>query len=139
MAKIYETKDDYTKDVLKDQSRDMRLTASRQGERGLGWLGVSFILDLFNARSQNPKGWVRTVAGVTGLLGVIDVVRSFVTDHKVHNLELQKEQLGPQTVVLPPDTMPIPEENCDCKFQSKVGSTSLIEQAIKTSMAPERS
>lgn len=95
MAKIYETSDDYQRDKLADQAKDMRLKAEKQATNGLALIGLSFAPAVFKLPS-----WLHTVASVTGLIGMFDVVRSWMTGHRAHDLELERERMGPQHVVL---------------------------------------
>lgn len=119
MAKIYETKEDFQRDVLEAQAKDLRLKSERQASSGLGLIGISFAPSVFKLPS-----WLNIAASIAGIVGVIDVVRSWFTGSKAHTLELQRERLGPGQVALPADTASpvvlMPSEksiDCGCKHK----------------------
>jgi hypothetical protein len=98
MAKIYETQDDFERDKLREQAKDLRLKSEKQVTSGMGWVIVSTIPSLFSRR----PAWLDYLATLVGIVGIIDLVRSWGTSSKAHDLELQRERLGPGVVVLPP-------------------------------------
>lgn len=96
MAKIYETKEDFQRDVIEAQAKDLRLRSERQASSGLALIGLSFIPSVVRV----PR-WIEFVATVTGIVGAIDVVRSWFTGHKARDLEMHRERMGPGHLVLP--------------------------------------
>ena len=137
MAKIYETKEDFQKDALESQAKDLRLKAAHQAGTGSAMIGTNFFIDLWQARRGGGSGLIALASSLLGIVGVVQVVKSFFTDHKAHDLELQRERMGPTRIVLPPDVMlpgDVPEKDCGCKHKRHAasGPTSLIEQAQKT-------
>ena len=142
MAKIYETQADLEKDVLKQQAQNLRLQASRQGGSGGGLISLNLFTELWHATGRNLPGWLRTAGNILGIVGIIKIVRSYFTDSKAHNLELQRERMGPTTVVLPPEITvahgaPAQEDgidpSCGCPLKRHAAShpTSLLEQAMR--------
>lgn len=142
MAKIYETKDDFQRDVLDAQAKDLRLRSEKQASNGLGLIGLSFAPAVFKL-----PGWLNIAGSIAGFVGIIDVVRSWFTGSKAHSLELQRDQLGPQRIVLPSE-VPLPgttvseekpvhshTESCGCKHKKLAGMMapkSLTDFAEKT-------
>jgi len=113
MAIRYDTPEDFERDKLKEQALRTHLAAEQQARSGLGWLIISSIPSLFN----NVPRWVRWTADVMGVVGIIGVVRSWFTTSKAHNLELERERLGPQMVVLP-DGAAARDVSCGCSLKS---------------------
>ena len=145
MAKIYETKDDYQKDVIKDQVKDLRLEASRQSGWGATWIGGSFLTDLWREKGIIRGRGPGLVSAALSVFGIVDIVRSWMTSSKAHTLELQRERMGPSTVVLPPDALSPPQNDgidpscgCPLKRHAMSGPTSLIEQAMRGDSVPTR-
>ncbi|NBX03255.1 MAG: hypothetical protein EBR02_04180 [Alphaproteobacteria bacterium] len=106
MAKIYETKDDFKRDKLDEQAKNLRLRKSEQGNSGMTLLGGSFLAEIYHARSPETRGWLATVGSIMGIVGMIEIVRSWMTGSKAHDLELERERMGPQHVVLPAGAAP---------------------------------
>ena len=137
MAKIYETKEDFAKDALKDQAKDLRLKASRQAGTGSSLIIADFFVQMLRASGTIKSGLVGIAGSVMGIGGVVQIIRSWFTDSKAHDLEMKRERLGPETIVLPPD-MPLndtPEKDCGCKFKkfsNIINPTSLTEQAVNS-------
>ena len=137
MAKIYETKEDFEKDVLKDQAKDLRLQAANQSSYGLALTGLGLGIENFARNLGKTSGWLSLVTIGTSVVGLMELIRGWSTDSKAHDLELKRERLGPETIVLPPD-MPLndaSEKDCGCKFKrfTKTSNpTSLTEQAVNS-------
>ena len=137
MAKIYETKEDYAKDVLKDQAKDLHLKSEKQAGWGSSLILLNFFVDLLHARGARVSSLVQTVAGALGFVGIFKFVQSWMTGGKARDLEMQRERLGPEIAILPPDITPAntPEKECaPCKmkrYAAALGPTSLMDQAVK--------
>src|SRR5581483_4826383 len=99
MAKIYETKEDFERDKLKEQAQGLRLSAEKQSGLGMSLIGGSFLADLFHQQKPETRGWLRYTSFLLAFTGIIEAVRSWFTSSKAHNLELQSERLGPEQVV----------------------------------------
>jgi hypothetical protein len=132
MAIIYETQTDFEREKLKDQSKDVYMQSASQGGTGLAALVVSSVIDRFNSNDSKAlhlAGWAAAI------FGGVKIIQSFFTAGKAHNLELQKERLGPQTVVFPPDVQSGVEnggkECCGKRKYADIKPTSFREQAEK--------
>ena len=101
MAKIYETKEDFQRDVLKDQAADLRLKSSEQNATGLAYLSGSVLVDLWNRGRQSASAGLSIVSGALFIASIVNWVKSWRTSSRAHDLELERERLGPQAVVLP--------------------------------------
>lgn len=137
MAIIYETKEDFERDTLKEQSKSTYTQSLEQFSGGAVAVMVGSLIDDYNPKKNNVL-WLASVALMIG--GGIQAIRSMFTASKAHNLKLEKERLGPQTVVFPPDVpvasdMPVAGSNvekacCSGKCHN-VKPTTLLEQAEK--------
>jgi hypothetical protein len=135
MAKRYDTQEDFQRDVLKDQAQNLRLSAERQSGWGATLVGMSFLGDLLNS-GPVKRGWLGVASSVVGIIGIIESVRAWFTHSKAHNLELERERLGPEQIVLPSemgghsaDAALTPCEKK--KFADAVNAQSLMEQAAR--------
>lgn len=138
MAIIYETKTDYEREKLKDQSNNTYMQAASQGATGMASVIVGSLIHDFN---NKDSGAMRLMGNVANIFGIIKVVQSFMTGNKAHNLKLERDRLGPQNIVYPPDVplaadMPVAGSNVEkaCCAGSKchnVKPTTLLEQAEK--------
>jgi len=146
MAKIYETKEDFEKDVIKNQAKDLRLEASRQVSTGFFLSGAGLFTDILRLRKVIDNRW-GLLSQAFSVIGLIDIVRSFFTDHKARDLELQRQRMGPETIVIPPDALQQElktdgiDPSCGCplkRYSSALAPTSLIEQAMKGDSTPTR-
>jgi hypothetical protein len=143
MAKSYDTKEDLQRDVLEHQAKDLRLKASKQLGTGAALLIINLVSDLLRARTDLWKarkassyGLLGLVSELLGIAGGIKIFESFSTSHKAHDLELQRERMGPAKIVLPPEVTlaeDAPEQNSGYKHKHHPASspTSLIEQAAR--------
>lgn len=132
MAIIYETQADFERDKLKDQSKDMFVQSANQVTTGL----VSAVVgSLINNYNTNDSGFMKFAGLMAYTFGAVKIVQSFFTMNKSHNLHLEKERMGPQTVIFPPDVQSGVEnggkECCGKSKFSNVKPTSFREQAEK--------
>ena len=158
MAKIYETKEDFERDKLDEQAKDLHIKSGDQFISGVatGALG-SIIHFVFRNRVSGAASVVLNVFGAFGM------VKSFFTLRSAHDLERQRERMGPDTIVLPHD-MPMnnvgdllsamhpgskippeiankplePDCGCPLKRHAQFGPTSLLEQAMRGDSTPVR-
>lgn len=113
MAKIYETHKDFERDKLKDQARDMREVSNSQGYLGTTLFAAGWITRLYNEAARAPRGWVNTLSWALEVVGLVGMVKSWFTSHKAHDLAMQRDRLGPEHVVLPPE-MGAAQQQQDC-------------------------
>lgn len=134
MAIIYETQKDFEREKLKDQSKDMYLKSANQGGTGLAAYVLGTIASSFD-RNSEKTGILSFVGFGLAVFGVVKVVQSLFTGHKAHSLHLEKERMGPQTVIFPPDVQSGVEnggkECCGKSKFSNVKPTSFREQVEK--------
>ncbi len=147
MAKIYETKEDFERDKLKEQALRLRGDANSQSGFGAALAGIAIWLENVNIGKEASRGVRSTglsiASTVAGVVGVVEMVRSWFTHNKAHNLTLERERMGtakevhlfdsPQNV----DLAMNPAEPCCNKpqYRQNIQPTSLIEQATKTDTA----
>ncbi|MEK6747177.1 MAG: hypothetical protein AABY33_09140 [Pseudomonadota bacterium] len=138
MAIIYETQTDLEREKLKDQSTDVYIKSAEQAATGMTSVVLGSLINDFN---NKDSGAMRLASLAASVFGAVKVVQSLFTANKAHNLKLEKERLGPQTIVFPPDghtssgsSMAVVGEkpccekgNCDRNIQPKT----LLEQAEK--------
>jgi hypothetical protein len=144
MAKIYETKDDFQRDMLDQQAGELHLKSEKQASSGMGWLVASSIPLFFERRPR----WLDYIATALSVFGLVDLVQSWRTRSRAHDLELERERMGPQHIMLPADTLPpgvsaqLPiiqpaKEDCaPCKHKKMAGAVkpkSLADYAEKLS------
>lgn len=142
MAIIYETKEDFERDKLKDQAKDMELKAEKQSGLGLAFVIGGTIVDYLNKKGSSGLRWTSTALNIVGF---VEVVKSMFTSHKAHDLKLQRERMGPQEVIIKGDVPPAevlemaaahgekPCSHCD-HHKPKT----LLEHAEKGDVAPVR-
>jgi hypothetical protein len=123
MAKIYETKDDFVRDKLHEQSSDLRLEAEKQSHASSTFLVASGIAEMFRLSKPEKRGWLSYVSWAAIAGSVISMIQSWGTASKAHNLELEADRMGPQRIVLPADVAPL---DADQTFHS-VKHTLLVE------------
>lgn len=138
MAIIYETQQDFERDKLKEQSKNTYTKSLEQAVIGSGAFIVGLLIDEANPKKNNIL-WLASLALMVG--GGVQGIRSMFTAGKAHSLQLEKDRLGPQTVIFPPDVpvasdMPVAGSNSEkaCCAGNKchnVKPTSLLEQAEK--------
>ena len=123
MAKIYETKEDYERDKLGEQTAGLHLKSSQQSQHGMAIIGTSLFLDVLNMSMRQARGWLSAVSTFLGVVGVIDMFKGWNTKNRAHDLELQRDRLGPQQVILPADVAePQKEGDClPCALKKKFG------------------
>lgn len=143
MAKIYETKEDFEHDKLKEQSSRLNNEALKQGGFGISLVAISIWLDNFNLSNIIEKGKRSTGLAVTstilGAVGFIEVIRSLFTQSKARGLNLERERMGHSTEVhlfndpsIPNLTMNNEKSCCgQNKYTQNIQPTSLMEQAAK--------
>ena len=100
----------------------------------MGWIAGSFLADLYYERKPKGRGWLAVVSTIASIIGIVDVVKSFITRRDAKAVEREREQMGPQPVVLPSDAPAVePDKDCaPCKFTGKTAQRSLAEYAEKT-------
>jgi len=132
MAIRYDTPEDFERDKLKEQALQQRLVAEKQSGLGMTFIGGSFIADYYQARKPQTRGWLSYLSAGLGILGIIDTVRSWFTSNKAHNLELERERMGPQMVVLPDGMNMGQDASCGCSHASKHAPKSHADYALKS-------
>lgn len=137
MAIIYETQKDFEQDKLKEQSKDLYLKSANEVGTGLASALLGSVVSSVNTKNSTGLGFVSSALNI---IGVVQVVRSFFTASKAHNLQLERERMGSQTVVLPPDAPDIGCQSCSgkAKHSQAIQPTTLLEQAEKRFMALAR-
>ena len=133
MAKIYETREDFERDKLKDQSKDLRIKEHSQSSLGITMVGTSLALDLFRMARPSP-GWLRIASNVLSIGGLIEIVRSWFTSSKAHSLELERDRMGPERIVLPAEMTGAEKEchTCPDKRYAHIEPRSHGDYAAKT-------
>lgn len=151
MAKIYETQKDFEQDKLDEQSKGLHIKSGDEFIEGVGIGAVGSIASYFSKSRA-----VALLSSALNLVGIGFMIKSFFTRSKANDLELERDRLGPQHIVLPPD-MPEsdnlatvrswfptaasvnfvenqdnpPEKDCGCPH--KHGPKSLLEHALTSS------
>jgi hypothetical protein len=149
MAKIYENRVDFERDVLDDQVARLRHKQSLESNAGLSFLGMGLVSDLVRAglRAGSSVGKVLGFASVVAFItGVVEVLRSWHTGSKAHDAEMAREKLGPAHVALPADlsvpSVEVPEapcKPCDLKrFGDAAQPKTLMEYATHSPEAGPR-
>ena len=141
MAKIYETREDFERDKLAEQAGALRLKAERQSGNGLAWLVASSIPAIFSKRA-----WVDFAAAALSIVGITQLVKAWRSGSKAHDLELERERLGPEVIRLPADMLgsapahSVGEECKPCRQQQALKPRSLMDFAHKNTepTPPER-
>ncbi len=129
MAVIYETKEDFERDKLKDQVKDVSLHGERQASLGLASVIGGTIVDTINTKRT---GGLRLASIALNVVGIVEIVKSMFTASKAHDLRLKHERMGPQVSVIPSDSeIPTmePARCCNRKHTANIQPTTLIEQA----------
>lgn len=143
MAKIYETKEDFERDKLKEQAAALDNKALRQSGFGIAITAVGLFLHNLNLGKIIEKGKSSTALYVSytiaSIVGIVEVARSWFTASKSHDLKLERERMGASTEVHMFNDSPIPNmlaaNNQDCctpKYTQNIQPTSLLEQASKS-------
>ena len=100
MAKIYETREDFKKDKLTEQAHALRTQAHQQDSLGFSMMAGSFLAGMFNsARAQTSKG-LAFLETVLAIGAVVEWIQAWRTGSRAHDLELQRDRMGPTEVVL---------------------------------------
>lgn len=132
MAKIYESRDDFERDKLKEQAAQQKYNALWHTANASGFIGLGAALHLLNAKK--PRDWITWVGFASIGAGVFEMIKSWFTSSKAHTLELQRDRLGPETIVLPPDMAP--PQGGEKRYLQSVQPTTLLEQADKSCGCP---
>ena len=143
MAKIYETKEDFERDKLKEQASALHMDAERQSHGGLAFAASALIAESIRSAKPETRGWMTYLSWALIVPAFVQMVRSWFTSTNAHTLDLQHDRMGPERVVLPPDIAPNALEahqECGCKLKKYAVSapTSLLDQAQKTGFPPMR-
>lgn len=150
MAKIYENRVDFERDVLDDQVARLRHKQSRESNASLSFLGMGLAGDLIRAtlRAGSNVGKVLGFASAVAFItGVVEMIRSWHTGSKAHDAEMAREKLGPATVALPAElSVPSTElpdaaacKPCDLKrFGDAAQPKTLMEYAMQSPEAGPR-
>lgn len=139
MAKRYDTPEDFQKDVLKDQAAHLRQGASNQALSGFSWMIMSAIPEWIRAAKPEGRGWLSAVSMGMNIIGIAKVVQSWFTGSKAHTLELERERMGPEQIILPSEMGGMSNmgghESCnECKLKkhtNHIHPHSLIDQATR--------
>lgn len=149
MAKIYENRVDFERDVLDDQVARLRHKQSRETTASLSFLGMGLVGDAvrLSLRAGSSVGKVLGFASAVAFItGVVEMIRSWHTGSKAHDAEMAREKLGPATVALPADlSVPSAElpdaacKPCDLKrFGDAAQPKTLMEYAMQSPEAGPR-
>lgn len=141
MAKIYQTHKDYERDQLDKQAMDLRLAASSEARTGSALFAGSLLLDLLNTAKGGMRHVLTIVSGALFIGSIVEAVKSWRTNSRAHDLELERQRLGPAQVVLPADmhapgemepTAPTKASCCKSKrIQEALAGKTLLEHAEK--------
>ncbi len=116
MTKIYDNKDDFVKDKLTEQASDLRHQAHRQESLGFSLMVGSFLADMWNATRKASSTALRWTGSILAIAAIVEWVQSWRTNTRAHDLELQRERMGPtNVVVLDGNTPVIPSAEKECK------------------------
>lgn len=144
MAKIYETKEDFERDKLKEQALRLRGDANAQSGFGAALTGIAVWLESMNYGKELTRGVRSTALSIastaTGVIGIIEIVRSWFTHSKAHDLNLERERMGVASEVHlfnGDNGMNTIAENMNhpqgsTKYSQNIQPTSLLEQAAKS-------
>jgi len=143
MAKIYETKEDFERDKLKEQSGRLWQNALVQSGTAMGLAAASLVTEFIRREKPETRGGLRWVSGILAITGIVEQVRSWTIQGKARNLELQTERMGPETTIIPADVpnMDMNPKDCGCKikpYKRLLGPRTLLEQAEKQDVAAAR-
>lgn len=138
MAKIYENKEDFERDKLKEQSGRLNNEALKQGGFGVSLVALSAILSNWFSNTRHKTALAFTTIALD-VVGVVEVVRSWMTHSKARDLKLEHERMGHGTEVhlfndpsIPNLTMNNEKSCCwQNKYTQNIQPTSLMEQAAK--------
>ncbi|MEZ5691779.1 MAG: hypothetical protein R3D71_08970 [Rickettsiales bacterium] len=99
MATVYETQKDYEQNKLKEQASKLNYKAESQFSTGAvsGLVGVA--VDNYNLRKASPSTGLSWAASILNIVGIIQVVRSFLTRNRAHDLSLERERMGPHSYI----------------------------------------
>lgn len=122
MAKIYETKEDFQRDKFKEQIHRLDNQAHAQDSTSWALLMGSVLADVWNMTKQRSSTALSFVSGALLITAVVQWFKSWRTHGKSHDLSLQLERMGPETIVLAPGMVmgepPTPEKECtSCKHK----------------------
>jgi len=141
MAKIYETKEDFERDKLKEQAGRLNNESLKQSGFGVSLIAISLMLDNWFSKTKHQTALLASTT-VLSVVGAIEIVRSWFTHSKARSLNLERERMGQGTEVHLFNNAPqhglnitINDEK-DCydkpKYAQNIQPTSLLEQAAKS-------
>lgn len=99
MAKIYQTQEDLQRDIVDKQVQRVHNKSVGEAISGIISWAIGDIAHNF-AGSNKFGSFVGYVAKV---FAAFDFVKAGFSGYKAHDLALQREQLGPERIVLPPE------------------------------------
>lgn len=135
MAKIYQTPADLERDTLKDQVHQKSAEGLSQSVTAGNFLFGAILSEWIRERKPDTRGWMSYLTWGAILVGAVQMVKSWMTFSKAHNLQLERERLGPENVVYPPDMPQSQPAMLCCQGKSHaaaVGAKTLLEHAQKT-------
>lgn len=103
MAKIYETKEDFQRDVLKEQAHRLRHQAHSQDRASWLMMAGGMVASLWNVTKRRSSAFLSFASTFLYISAVVELVRAWRTESKAHDADLERERLGPGQVALPPD------------------------------------
>lgn len=121
MAKIYETQQDFERDMLAEQATGLREKAHKHDGTGWALMLGSVLVDLWNTTRRYSSRAMSFASGVLAVAGIIEWIQGWRTHSRAHDLDLQRERLGPGMIVLPPpegQALAQDEECQACKLKS---------------------
>lgn len=103
MAKIYETHQDFERDKLTEQISGEKHRA--HAHDSMGWMALtgSFMLGAWNAAKETPSRLLSVLSTALVVGSVVEWVNAWRSNRHAHELQLERERLGPARVVLPPE------------------------------------
>ncbi|MDX2074108.1 MAG: hypothetical protein SFX19_07075 [Alphaproteobacteria bacterium] len=121
MAKIYETTQDLEREQLDKQAAHLRAQANKQTHRSLMLLTTSLIIDIWN-RGKGAGSFILSALSTALTVGsIMDAFKAWKTDGRARELEAERSKMGPEVVLLPPQSDSKPEMHqgdCDCHTKS---------------------
>ena len=141
MAKIYETKEDFERDKLKEQAGRLNNESLKQSGFGVSLIAISLMLDNWFSKTKHQTALAVSTT-VLGVVGAIEIIRSWLTHSKARDLNLERERMGHGTEIhlfndAPQQGLNIAMSDekpcCDKpKYAQNIQPTSLLEQAAKS-------